>query len=150
MFELVEGANLADILFDDSTNILLTPRLKISIARETACALSYLHWRKPVIIHQDLKPGNILINRNTGQAKLCDFGLGRIRTLAPSVREVGIEDDPVKEIAAKMQSRVMPSVVTRLNKNKDDIKVSYCIQRCCLYEPAERAMAAEIANYLYN
>ena len=40
-------------------------------------ALEYLHTRKPVILHRDLKPGNIKINPD-GQVYLVDFGLAKI------------------------------------------------------------------------
>lgn len=39
--------------------------------------LAYLHSHEPVVIHGDLKPGNILIDDN-GTAQLCDFGLVRV------------------------------------------------------------------------
>lgn len=40
-------------------------------------ALFYLHTRKPVILHRDLKPGNIKIDPE-GQSYLVDFGLAKI------------------------------------------------------------------------
>lgn len=42
------------------------------IAYAVVHALHYLHGLK--VIHRDVKPSNILINRN-GQVKLCDFGI---------------------------------------------------------------------------
>jgi len=50
------------------------------IAIEIAQGLSYLHTDtglKKSIVHGDLKPDNILIDRN-GVACLCDFGLSRV------------------------------------------------------------------------
>lgn len=44
---------------------------KISLA--IVSALHYLHTRLKVI-HRDVKPSNILINRE-GQVKMCDFGI---------------------------------------------------------------------------
>eukprot|EP00928_Gymnodinium_smaydae_P013419 TRINITY_DN14891_c0_g2_i1.p1 TRINITY_DN14891_c0_g2~~TRINITY_DN14891_c0_g2_i1.p1 ORF type:complete len:766 (-),score=51.31 TRINITY_DN14891_c0_g2_i1:129-2426(-) len=43
-------------------------------------ALLYLHTRKPVIVHGDLKPDNVIIERrgDDPHAKLLDFGLSRI------------------------------------------------------------------------
>lgn len=41
---------------------------------EVLIALNYLHSVK--IVHRDIKPGNILINKE-GDLKLCDFGLAR-------------------------------------------------------------------------
>lgn len=44
---------------------------KISLA--VVSALHYLHTKLKVI-HRDVKPSNILINRQ-GQVKMCDFGI---------------------------------------------------------------------------
>lgn len=45
------------------------------VAHQVLQALVYLHVEKRVI-HRDVKPGNILLNRK-GQVKLADFGVAR-------------------------------------------------------------------------
>lgn len=44
------------------------------LMRQTASGLAYLHSCKPPIIHQDIKPGNILIDDN-GNYRISDFGI---------------------------------------------------------------------------
>lgn len=48
------------------------------LAIDLISALCYLHSNR--VLHRDLKPQNILLNENTLQAKLCDFGLARNMT----------------------------------------------------------------------
>ena len=42
--------------------------------QQTAAGLAYMHSCKPPIIHQDIKPGNILIDDN-GNYRITDFGI---------------------------------------------------------------------------
>lgn len=52
----------------------MTEREAWRLIRDTASALAYLHAMDPPIIHQDIKPANILIG-NDGYYKLSDFGV---------------------------------------------------------------------------
>lgn len=51
--------------------VLCIPRIQIAFA--VVSALQYLHAELKVI-HRDVKPSNILINRR-GEVKMCDFGI---------------------------------------------------------------------------
>ncbi|HET9709815.1 MAG TPA: serine/threonine-protein kinase [Gemmatimonadales bacterium] len=51
----------------------LTPRLTMKITQEVAWALAYAHQRG--VIHRDVKPDNIMIERATDRAMVTDFGI---------------------------------------------------------------------------
>jgi hypothetical protein len=51
----------------------LTPRLATKIMQEVAWALAYAHQRG--VIHRDIKPDNIMIERATERALVTDFGI---------------------------------------------------------------------------
>jgi serine/threonine protein kinase len=51
---------------------------RIEWALEIAKGLSYLHNRKPTILHRDLKSLNILIDKHLN-AKIADFGLSKVK-----------------------------------------------------------------------
>ena len=58
--------------FLDSQRSPLQPNLIQSYAYQILCGLCYCHCHR--IIHRDMKPQNLLLNRQ-GLIKLCDFGL---------------------------------------------------------------------------
>lgn len=69
---LVEGETLGELL-------ARAPRPPVDIVRrvlsEVADALHYAHARG--VVHRDIKPDNILIDRETGRAMVTDFGIAR-------------------------------------------------------------------------
>jgi serine/threonine protein kinase len=72
VMEYVRGQTLADYAKAGG----VTPRQAAGLIAHVARALDAVHRRG--IIHQDIKPRNILIDENS-QPKLIDFGLARIR-----------------------------------------------------------------------
>ena len=55
----------------------LSPRLAMKLMQEVAWALAYAHQRG--VIHRDVKPDNILIERATERALVTDFGIALSR-----------------------------------------------------------------------
>eukprot|EP01103_Thecamoeba_quadrilineata_P011693 TRINITY_DN2839_c0_g3_i2.p1 TRINITY_DN2839_c0_g3~~TRINITY_DN2839_c0_g3_i2.p1 ORF type:complete len:477 (-),score=74.58 TRINITY_DN2839_c0_g3_i2:953-2209(-) len=63
---------------------------KLSMARDTALAMNWLHKRDPPILHLDLKPDNLLIDDIEHlRVKVTDFGLSVIKSPGKSIRRVG-------------------------------------------------------------
>ena len=75
--ELVEGRNMEEVIYSSD---LLNDDLKVKAVGDLLEAVAYLHAHEPQIIHQDIKPANILIPDNATPAKLCDLGLAKIRS----------------------------------------------------------------------
>lgn len=73
--ELVTGDSLFDLV---QQGWQISEDEIIEIARQILAILQYLHEQKPAIIHRDIKPQNLIINKD-GEISLVDFG---------SVREV--------------------------------------------------------------
>ncbi|KAI4297328.1 hypothetical protein L6164_037222 [Bauhinia variegata] len=78
VYEFVSNGNLSDRI-DPSKNATPLPwEKRLSIAAETAEAISYLHSVASIpIIHRDIKSSNILLDNNN-KAKVSDFGSSRL------------------------------------------------------------------------
>jgi serine/threonine-protein kinase len=70
----VEGESLADRVARSGP---LDRRTAVRLLQDVAFALAYAHGRG--IVHRDVKPENIMIERATGRALLMDFGIARAR-----------------------------------------------------------------------
>ncbi len=71
VMEYVEGETLADEILREG---LLSPQRVADVGSQLAGALARAHQR--LIVHRDIKPGNVLINKY-GHPKISDFGIAR-------------------------------------------------------------------------
>ena len=74
VMDYIEGEDLRQRM--ERTSFL--PNEEVILIGAAMCkALSYLHSRKPVILHRDVKPGNVKITPD-GEVFLVDFGLAKV------------------------------------------------------------------------
>ncbi len=85
VMEFVDGGNLAEAT---SGRLPLTVAEAANYAAPVAEALAYAHGRG--VVHRDLTPANILIERESGRVVTTDFGLARIARSAGSLTTIGV------------------------------------------------------------
>ena len=88
VMEYIEGPDLRQGLTreEDDTGRLIPggpvpADAVLSYTIQVCEVLEYLATRQPPVIHNDIKPGNIIIDNNSGRAVLVDFGTARTRYL---------------------------------------------------------------------
>ncbi|XP_057427207.1 U-box domain-containing protein 52-like isoform X3 [Lotus japonicus] len=78
VYEFMENGTLEDRLMRKQNTPPIPWRKRFEIAAEIATTLLFLHQSKPEpLVHRDLKPGNILVDRNY-VSKISDVGLARL------------------------------------------------------------------------
>ena len=82
--EYMANGSLFDVLRKQPDD--LTPTIRTLIALDVARGVEYLHGKG--MIHRDLKSLNILLDENF-KAKICDFGMARIRSEGPKTGLIG-------------------------------------------------------------
>ncbi len=83
VMEFIDGRALSSIL---KTAGPLHPDRAAEIAADVALALDYAH--RHMVIHRDVKPGNVLIT-DEGQVKVTDFGIARAVNTDESLTQTG-------------------------------------------------------------
>ncbi|XP_068103343.1 uncharacterized protein [Hyperolius riggenbachi] len=84
--EYIHGDNLERILHGPSSKVQISEEDKLYVGLELMQALQYIHSKN--IIHQDIKPANILVEARTKKTLLTDWGMANIRiTICPDMYE---------------------------------------------------------------
>lgn len=85
VMELVDGENLAATT---RRRLPLSPADAAAYARPIAQALAYAHTHG--VVHRDLTPANVLVERTSGRVVTTDFGLARAARSSGSVTAPGV------------------------------------------------------------
>jgi tRNA A-37 threonylcarbamoyl transferase component Bud32 len=85
VMELVDGEPLSALIARDGP---MRPDAAARLAADVADALYHAHQRG--IVHRDVKPGNILVEAESGRARLIDFGIAHsLEAAAESLTHTG-------------------------------------------------------------
>src|ERR1700730_2305554 len=76
LMEYIRGKNLED-LREEQPDKRFPLKLALAIMLPIVDALSYLHQQEPPIVHRDIKPDNIIVPMDDGEAVLVDFGTAK-------------------------------------------------------------------------
>lgn len=100
VMEYIEGPNLAQGLTrrQDGRTIEGSPQPVEDVVQyviEISAVLTYLERQKPPVIHNDIKPANIILDKNTGRAVLVDFGTAKTRYTAGQPARPGVQESSV-------------------------------------------------------
>jgi serine/threonine protein kinase len=87
VMEYIEGPNLAHGLSGEHDGRVTKGRPQpvedvVRYVVQICEVLDYLEQQQPPVIHNDIKPANIILDKNTGRAVLVDFGTAKSRYAA--------------------------------------------------------------------
>ena len=126
VMEFVEGGNLRDLL---QARKKLGAEEALRIMEECAQGLAYSYARG--LTHRDIKPTNILIAVNTGQAKLVDFGLAEFSE--NSTVHLQRQDERDDDVAVD-RTVDYAGLEKATNQKPGDVRSDIYFLGCVLYE----------------
>ena len=88
--EFIDGYNMEEAIFDDDAkkDMAIGPHAKLYISRQCVQGVAYMHTIQPMVIHRDIKPGNIMIKKGCYTTKLCDLGISRVKSMVAATKTV--------------------------------------------------------------
>jgi outer membrane protein assembly factor BamD (BamD/ComL family)/tRNA A-37 threonylcarbamoyl transferase component Bud32 len=106
VMEFVNGESLDRLIRRGKLSIVQA----LDYALQICDALEYAHAKG--VIHRDLKPSNILVDNESGRAKICDFGIAAIEATGSGLSTLTRENI---KLAAELRAMGEPSSLTGEN-----------------------------------
>ncbi|KAG5226144.1 serine/threonine-protein kinase [Salix suchowensis] len=94
VYEYMPNHSLEYHLFSKKPDRVLSWEIRLKIAMEIAEGMSYLHSLEHPVIHKDLKPANILLDKSY-TAKISDFGMATTAPASSRDHDEYIQDDRI-------------------------------------------------------
>jgi serine/threonine protein kinase len=105
VMEYVSGNDLQHRLDAQGAGARLPEHQVVEWARQILDVLRFLHSQKPPLVYRDLKPGNIMIDRQ-GRAMLIDFGIARFLPPGGRGTQIGsVGYAPPEQYLGKLEPR---------------------------------------------
>lgn len=92
VYDLMHNGNLQDALLRRKCPELMEWNKRFAVALEIARGIHYLHSCDTPVIHGDIKPSNILLDRGFS-AKIGDFGLARLKSESSRIEAEVLNSD---------------------------------------------------------
>ena len=134
--EWVDGRSLDKMKADCRKDTLLARKLILEICDALICIHSHQ------MVHQDLKPSNILVTHNGNNVKIIDFGLSLEDSQSEFRVSGGTKSYAAPELIEGKKADVLSDIYS-LGKVIEQISPRYrrIVKRCCKQNPAERFMS---------
>jgi serine/threonine protein kinase len=105
VMEFVAGGDLEQVLEEVGPGGKVPEEKVVRWARQILEVLDFLHAQTPPIIYRDLKPGNIMIDKE-GRAMLIDFGIARFLPKGGHATQIGSPGyAPPEQYTGKVEPR---------------------------------------------